>query len=273
MSEPYWKDLQQTSSQQKVRSSLAQCGNHVLTMVSTRVDEIVVRPMLPDGAQLGPPGPDGRYLLVYTFGYQQFVRYACLPPIFSVSYLESIVAVPGILVPGSGGRILGPFGGLGKLYANNLLAWILGRLIGYPKFLSRSSTGESEYRVETLERSPVVSASFRLNGLLVNPFQAASYGPFRALSSLPAVTKTPFGNFLCSVLEIDEAAAVAQPVIAQVEVQAAGFPGLPPGIHTFTGTDAEPLPALRARIPWTLTTTRPEEASSRVSSAGAPMGR
>jgi hypothetical protein len=89
---------------------------------------------------------------------------------------------------------------------------------------------------------------------------------------MAAVTKTPFGNYVCSILEIDKEAAVAQPVIAQVEVQTPDFPGLPPGIHSFTGTDTEPLLAMRLRIPWTLTTTQPEAVSARAASAGAPAG-
>ena len=253
MSEAYWREWQQTRSPKKVQASLAARGHHVLTMVSKRVDEGVVRPLLPKGEQLGPPGPDGRYLLIYTFGYQQFVRFAWAPPIFSISYLECVVAVPGVLVPASRRRTLGPFSGLGKLYADSLLAWSLGRLIGYPKFLGRMNTGESTYRVETLSGRPVVSAVFQLNGMVVNPFRAAGYEQFRDLSSTAAVTKTPLGNFLCSILEFDRAAALAQPVIARVEVQEPGFPGLPPGIHTFTGTDAEPLTAMRARLSWTLT--------------------
>jgi hypothetical protein len=257
VSEPYWKDLQQTGRQQRVRASLARCGNHVLTMVSKRVEAVVARPLLPDGAQLGPPGPDGLYLLLYTFGYEQFTRYAWMPPILSISYLETIVAVQGIVVPGSGGRMLGPLAGGGAR----------------PKALGRLSTGESDYRVATLGGSPVLSASFQLNGLLVNPFEVASYRSLCDFSSIPAVTKTPFGNLLCSILEFDREAAVAQPVIARIDVHAPDFPGLTPGIHTFTGTDAEPLLALRARFPWTLTTTRPEGVSGRISLAGAPAGR
>jgi len=252
MRQPYWREWQQTRSPKKVQASLAQCGHHVLTMVSKRVDEAVVLPLLPKGAQLGPPGPDDRYLLIYTFGYQQFVRFAWAPPIFSISYLECIVGVPDVLIPG-GRRTLGPFSGLGKLYADSLLAWILGRLLGYPKSLGKLHTGESSYRVETLSGRLVVSAAFQRNGMVVNPFRAAGYEQFRDLSSLVGVTKTPFGNFLFSILEFDKAEALAQPVIATVEVQAPDLPGLPPGIHTFVGTDAQPLTAMRARLSWTLT--------------------
>jgi hypothetical protein len=252
MSEPYWSEWQQTRSPKKVQASFALRGHHVLTMVSKRVEEAVVRPLLPKGAQLGPPGPDGRYLLIYTFGYQQFVRFTWAPPIFSISYLECIVAVPDVFIP-RGRRTLGPFSGLGKLYGDSLLAWILGRLLGYPKFLGKLNTGESSYRVETLSGGPIVSASFQRNGMVVNPFRAAGYEQFRDLSSLVGVTKTPFGNFLCSILEFDRAEALAQPVIATVEVQASDLPGLPPGPNIFVGTDAEPLTAMRARLSWTLT--------------------
>jgi hypothetical protein len=266
--ERYWKEWQQTRSSKRVRASLALCGHHVFTLISKRVDETVVRPLLPQEVELGPAGPDGQYLLLYTFGYQQFVRYAWGPPIFSLSYLECIIAVPNVLVPGSGRGNRGPFGALAKLYTSSLVPLILGRLIGYPKFLGKMSTGESSYRVETPSGRPVVSAAFQLNGMIVNPFWAPGYEQFRDLSSAAAVTKTPLGNFLCSIVEFDQAAALAQPVIATIEVQAPDFPGLRPGIHTFIGTDAEPLNAMRAHFSWTLTTRGTNAIPDERSSAG-----
>lgn len=255
MKQSYWKEWQQTRSQQKLHASLALCGHEIVTIVSKRVDRKVVIPLLPSGVQLGPPGPDGRYTMLYTFAYQQFVRPAWAPPIFSDSYLECIVAVQSVELPQPGTR-LGPFAAFGKLYSESFVAWILGRLIGYPKVLGKIETGESSYRIRTLSGRLILSATFEPNGTVENPFYGAAYGAFRDFSTTPGLTKAPFGAYLSSVLDFDREIAQAQPVFARLEIEALDLPGLPQGVHCFCGTDADPLAAMRVHIPWTLSLER-----------------
>lgn len=245
-SEAYWRDWQQTSAQQKVKPSLLLCGNHVLTMVSTRVEGSVLRALIPQGAELGAPGPDGKYLILYTFGYQQFVRYCWVPPLLSVSYLETIVGIPAVFRNGTG-----PYSALGKLYLNNRLATILGRLIGYPKFLKTMTTGPRSYRIDG-----VAAADFDPNGRVVNPFDDPAYQEFQELAGAKGITRAIWGSYLLSTVEIDEENSLAQPVKATIQIETDDFPGLPRGFHRFEGSDENPLTALRARIPWKLSMSR-----------------
>lgn len=262
MSELFWKDWQENLGSQTAGTQGTLRGVHIFTLLSKRVPVDAAERLLPVGGKLGPPGPDGRYLVLYTFGYQQFVRFSWSPPIFGVSYLESILAVSGVFVPGPAGKPLGPFANPGKLFLNSILAWIIGRLIGFPKRLSRISTGESSYRIRTLLADPVMSLDCQLSGKITNPFQDTNYRLFQDIARNPGITRTPFGNYLCQVLKFDQKSALAQPVQARLEVQAPDIPGLPPGIHTFTGTDAEPLTAMRARLSWIQTAVRLEEVPS-----------
>jgi hypothetical protein len=252
MSEPYWKDWQQTQTlgQQCASTEGIMRGSQVFTLISHRVSANAAQALLPVGVKLGPPGPDGRYLLQYTFGYQQFVRLSLSPPFLGISYLESILAVPGTFAPGRAGHWAGPFASPGRLYVNNVLAWISGRLIGFPKFLSRIATGESSCRIRKLFGALVVSLDCQLNGTIVNPFREPAYRDFVDFSRSAGVIRTPFGNYLGLVLRFDQDSALAQPVIARLEVLDRKFPGLSLGIHTFTGTDVEPLTAMRARLSW-----------------------
>ncbi len=269
MSQPYWADFQQSRSEQRVRPSPALCGNHVLTMVSHRVDPETAKSLTPRGATPPAPGADGKCQVLYTFSYQQFVRYAWVPAIVSVSYLECIVGVPGVMAPGGGG-LLGPFSSMGKLYVNSLTAMILGRLLGYPKVWSTMSTGAAAYRVSR-GGSPVLSASFEPAGAIVNPFEDPGYREFQAFSHIPAITRTPLGNYLCSVLEFDRAVALAQPVTARIQVHS-DLPGLAPGEHIFQGTADNPLAAMRARIPWSMTLCGPAHAAPEKAALQAGRG-
>lgn len=255
MSEPYWKDWQQTAGQPRSGPEGVMRGDQVFTLISHRVSAEVAQALLPAGGRLGPPGPDGRYLLQYTFGYQQAVRLSWAPRFLGISYLESILAVPGIFIPGSPGQWAGPYASPGKLYVNSVLAWISGRLIGFPKFLSRITTSEMSYRIRELSGNGVASLACQLNGTIVNPFREPAYSDFVDFSRSTGVLRTPLGNYLGLVLTFDQDTALAQPVIARVEVLDREFLGLPPGVHTFTGTDAEPLTAMRARLSWTQTFT------------------
>jgi len=255
---PYWRDWQQSDDAAPQLSSDLR-GIYLLTMTPSSITAEEARKILPLGMEMDPAKapPDGKHPVMIAFGFQQHVRAAIAPPSVYFSYLEFVVFLPNVRLSKPRRGFRGPFTMMCKLYLNRLLPTILGRIIGYPKVLSRVETTETSYKIHSLFRGvPILSAEFKLAGDPMKLAASSNLRQFENAFSQPVGSRGMFGTMLCAFFQYQADQAQVQPVEAQVEVFVDGVPGLPKGRHNWRGVTADPAGACRMRFPWTMAVPR-----------------
>jgi len=224
----------------------AQCG-----ILALPVDD--VRKMLMPGAELAPQTitPPGQHPIMVMLGEETNVRFPWLPFIPAVSYGEVTVPVPWVFCVDSPGVEMAH---TARLWLNNLLATIGGRVLGFPKIWARIATGASDYQVRSLlAGTQIVSAQWRLQGEAKPPAAFPKFAPL-----VPIFEQHFLQRLFCMmpiigmVMMWDVSAATMQPEALTLEVFEGAERGIPPGVYRIPSIEESVLGAFRLTVNWQL---------------------
>lgn len=253
---PYWKEWQLPSDYRKPELSNHLAANYVASILFTRLRKDRAEAILPPdfSPDPGEEGSDGCYPLMVALGLQQYLGPAWCPTALCWTYLECIIGFPCARWKARTGPGGGPFWWMHRLYLNSSLATLLGQIVGYPKILSRLTTTESSYTVETLSSGQqLLRAEFVPCQNVVRSFESPECSILQELLRRPAVSRTVLGSLIFVEQQLDLSAALLQPVQARLVVSHSDvIPGLEPGSYDFAGIEKDTFGACRVRFPWSM---------------------
>jgi hypothetical protein len=236
-------------------------GRYEVTMAMLNVASDQLAEVLPPDLQLEPvPGiPIGTHPLLVCFGRERGVHQILTWFLPHLNYLESVIAIPSVRLAASPPGYDGPFNWMTRLDVDHLLALLLGRLVGYPKFLSRMHGDECSYRIAPLfGGKPLVEVSRRPYGSVGPASEFPLFAGMRELLACPLISRNPFNApppspgrpFLYTLFqwEIDKASLQASEVTIQVHTP--DMPGLPPGEYHADGIDQTAFGGVHLHVPW-----------------------
>jgi len=239
--------------------SLALTGVYEMAMMGSSVSPDHVQ--LPEGVEFDPAcqGPDGTYFAAIGFGYQSGVRPAWMPASLGYHYLEIVSGVAGVRIKDDPER--GTFSCMGRLLLDDWLATMLGKLIGLPKTMCPESANAEEFsRLNAVLKATVpnegdLTASFQLNPMNNPPVTAAdpAFAEYRKFLELPVLSRNAWGELMTIDFGFQFDQAVIQPILANLDMEIPGYPGLPPGQWSWPEMSADrPQAACRVWIPWVM---------------------
>ena len=167
------------------------------------VDAATAAALLPPELTLIPVdgGPTGGHPLLYSLGQQRNVKLACMP-FGGSNYNETLFGVCSVGVRMAGGPA-GPFSYMTQLRLDSLVATVIGRLLGYPKVLSRITATDVSYRIATLfANATLLDARCAVRG----PAFDGSLGGFATIGRFladPVISRSITGTLLVSRFEIE----------------------------------------------------------------------
>ena len=248
----YWQDWQDRKMP-SVEPSFDIVGLFFLSMIRSELPAKQAQELLPRGLELDPSArlPNGNHPALISFGYDMCVRPAIVPSFFGDSYLEFIVFIPSVRLSGNGNGYRGPFTVMTHLELNDLLATILGRILGYPKVCRRMRTTMSSYEIRTLfGNKPLMEAEFQPKGDIGHPFASPAFKPFADFFAQPVVSRSMLGPLLYTRFQPLAEEALFQPLDAKITIHEQDVPGLPAGIHYRKGIHEDTIDAFRLYLPW-----------------------
>ncbi len=247
---------------------LGAIGVYELLFATALVDAEAIAPFLPAGLELMPPPgcPHGKHVVVLTAGSQSGVvpMYAEWMP--ALNYQEFIYSIPYVRMTNVTNSYTEPFAHPLRIYVTSAMAWLYGRMAGYPKqmcdacdltrdpetgtgSLSLRKSGASLIRgtfepTEQAMRPPLEFRPFdeRVNPILHQPINGSLFGGVLQ-NIIP-------GLFLDSYFEWKLGESKMQAVCGEWNVEGVEIPGLPPGAYKFDGYDSNWIGMGYMRAPW-----------------------
>ena len=204
-------------------------GAASLWMMLQWVDMATAAALLPPELTLAPVdgGPAGQHPLLYSLGRQSNVKLAFMP-FGGWTYDETLFGVCSVALRSTSG-LVGPFSYMTQLRLNSVVAMVLGRLLGYPKDLSRITATDTAYRIGTFfSNAPLLDAQCAAETTTFDE----SFGGFQMMRRFladPVISRALTGSLLVSRFEIDPAGHVMRPAAIAVSAPTTQIHGLAPG--------------------------------------------
>src|SRR5262249_54865650 len=136
-------------------------------------------------------------------------------------------------------------------HVSDVLALLLGRLLGFPKTLKNIATTENAYSVSTwLTKSAILSNTFQPDSQPYTPATVDGFQSIEALLDTPVISRALFGPRLASHFQIDKNNWRVTPVLAIGDIKAQDVAGLPGGTYQWPSFGADRLGSFLTEHKW-----------------------
>jgi hypothetical protein len=204
-------------------------------IVVNYLDRAKVAALLPDYLELAPV-PDcaaDKHPVLFSFGLNQHFGPIWMP-FKTISYMELLVSIPDTQLKGKSGGYVGPFYYPPRLWLNRLFPTIVGRLLGYRKFLGRIPTTADSCTIRTLFGGEIARLKLKPCGISGPISKIPAFGPWMRRANQPIVTKVFFSEPLFTHFQWEWNLAKGQQAEVELEVLSSDFPVLAPGTYRWS---------------------------------------
>lgn len=205
------------------------------TIVVDYLDRAKVAAMLPDYLELGPVpecSPE-KHPVLFSFGVNEHFGPVWMP-FKTISYMELLVSIPDTRLKGKSDGYVGPFYYPPRLWLNRLFPTIVGRLLGYQKFLGRIPTTADSCTIRRLFGGEIARLKFTPCGISGPISKIPAFGPWMRRANQPIVTKVFFSEPLFTHFQWEWNLAKGQQAEVELEVLSSDFPVLAPGTYRWS---------------------------------------
>ena len=205
------------------------------TIVVDYLDRAKVAALLPDYLELAPvpEAAADKHPVLFSFGLNQHFGPIWMP-FKTISYMELLVSIPDTQLKGKSKGYVGPFFYPPRLWLNRLFPTIVGRLLGYRKFLGRIPTTADSCTIRTLFGGEIAHLKLKPCGISGPISKIPAFGPWMRRANQPIVTKVFFSEPLFTHFQWEWNLAKGQQAEVELEVLSSDFPVLAPGTYRWS---------------------------------------
>ncbi|XP_077984108.1 uncharacterized protein LOC144438805 [Glandiceps talaboti] len=235
-------------------------GNYQAVVIPQQIPVETLKPLLPQDIELvADKIQDGKYIVLYTFGFQKSVR-----PVFggiTLNYLESVLAVPFVRFNAEYKEKHGintTFTFLPRLYLNDTYGIWMGKLYGLAKIKghmsSSSEEGSNHYHISDYDdNTDVLNVQWKP----VTPWKTSKDFPYtkqfiEGALDLPLIAESGLGMYLSSVFDWKFHESSLRGISGKLTFHQSYVGELPTGQFEFTGLDSGYIGAYELNTEWTL---------------------